>query len=65
MKHKYLSVLKIVLIVLIVEAALSGMYYLFVYDANKPRQYEPQLSSRFLEMQIKNLRSFLLITASE
>ena len=37
MKHKYLSVLKIVLIVLIVEAALSGMYYLFVYDANNIR----------------------------
>ncbi|MBO5097009.1 MAG: hypothetical protein J6B96_01690 [Agathobacter sp.] len=55
MKHKYLLVLKIVLIVLIVEVVLSGMYYLFVYDANKPRQYEPQLSSRFLEMQIEKI----------
>ena len=55
MKQKNLSVLKIVVVVLIVEIVLSGLYYLLVYDKNKPAVYPPQLSSWFLEKQIKTV----------
>lgn len=55
MKHKYLSVLKIVLIVLIVEVVLGGMYYLFVYDKNKPIVFAPQLHRIVLEKEIKKM----------
>ena len=55
MKHKYLSVLKIVLIVLIVEVVLGGMYYLFVYDKNKPIVFAPELHRIVLEEEIKKM----------
>ena len=55
MKQKNLSVLKIVLIVLTVEVVLSGMYYLLVYDKNKPFMYNPKLSRIVLEEEIKNI----------
>ena len=56
MKQKHLSVLKIVLIVLVVEIVLAGIYYIFVYDQNRPSWYQPQLSSRFLEMKIEEIK---------
>ena len=55
MKQKNLSVLKIVVIVLIVEIVLSGLYYLLVYDKNKPSMYNPQLRRMVLEEEIKNI----------
>ena len=55
MKQKHASVLKIILIVLMVEIVLSGMYYLLVYDKNRPKEFQPQVNSLFYRWPIKSL----------
>ena len=30
-------------------------YYLFIYDMNKPREYQPQIEGSFLQTEIKRL----------
>lgn len=55
MKQKNALILKTVLVVLIVEVVLGGMYYLFVYDKNKPIVFAPQLHRIVLEEEIKKI----------
>ena len=55
MKERNALIRKTVVTVLVAEIVLAGLYYLFVYDQNRPFWYQPQLSSRFLEMKIEEI----------
>ena len=47
MKQRNALILKTVLVVLVVEIVLAGVYYLFDYDRNKSGSYTPQISNMF------------------
>ena len=54
-RRKYLYVLRIILIILIVEVVLGGMYYLFEYDEHKYWDYTPRIVKPLLENDIKKI----------
>ena len=54
MKQKNALILKTVLVVIVVEIVLAGVYYLFAYDRN--RFYTPELNKYFMEENLKKIK---------
>ena len=55
MKQRNALILKTVLVVLVVEIVLAGVYYLFDYDRNKSGSYTPQISNYVLKEGFKEI----------
>lgn len=51
---KPMWILRIVIMLFLISVIGIG-YYLFIYDMNKPREYQPQIEGSFLQTEIKRL----------
>jgi len=57
MKCNYKRVLIITLLVFILISIVGSALYLFVYDANKPRMYQPEMDKVFIQDEIERLET--------